>query len=906
MSRRWFVLPAVVGLVAALFAPTTALASDPAESTITVPSSPGETEPATWTGTVGAPDSHPTSDCTEPEDGGATHDTHDVTLNVPTLNEDLTYEVEFTVTWQTDLHRRNDLMFTILNAEGEVVANVDSASTKEQIAVEELPPGSYTIEVCGFDNLTPQEYAGSVVARTMAPAVIPPPAPSQGLAFSASVPADIQRDEGEPLIEIDGNGRIYTCGPTGVSQTNDYIQVSTDGGDQFHLLGEPPRGELSLGGGGGDCALGLSPTENDDGFHHLSYVGLTLAEFATFVSPDGGHTFTEGTPLSGTGPLVDRQWVVATSDDRVHLNFNRVEPRNTEVCRSTDGGVTYGDCQIVAPDPLFPGPMKAIMPEDHDLSDQPLVYFPWTDTADDTHPNMVLLAVSTDDGETWNNCRVGTSRGAPGQSFAVADHDAEGEAIYVVWTDRADFNTYMATVRVDDLTKCNGGTTEPDDFKTTNPGATSPVVVNRDGIPTTVFPWIAARGEPGRVAVTFYGTPTGVEADAVDDPESTEDDRTWNVYVNQSLNALDPDPAFSQVRATTHPNHYGQICLLGLGCAAGGDRSLVDFFAVDLNPTNGELVVVYNRAHKRPSDSVGTVSTPIVVRQIAGPSNQGGTVSVADREPLRDVSIDPPDDAVADYSSLITQPMLNYVAAADLTRVEILPPIDPESGDPFEEGGFTVRLHVKDLSDGALQQALQDSVAQSLIFMFRFVDGFRYESVQANWEPVRGFTFGHSEYGATAWECGSGTGSEPVEGNQCLTYTGENEIAGAVDQEAGTITMTAPLDMLEALEGLPAGPAEHPEEVPAEAGDRIYTATAFVMANAQSGDDQVQSWMVPLDNAPSMDFLIPAPATDGTDGGGGDPDGAPDGDDGPMPDTGGGVALVGLLALVGAAALRRR
>src|SRR5690349_17770462 len=62
-----------------------------------------------------------------------------------------------------------------------------------------------------------------------------------GITWSASVPSDPQRDVGEPEIHIDQAGNIYTCGPSGFSNIADYAQVSTDGGDQFHLLGAPPR-----------------------------------------------------------------------------------------------------------------------------------------------------------------------------------------------------------------------------------------------------------------------------------------------------------------------------------------------------------------------------------------------------------------------------------------------------------------------------------------------------------------------------------------------------------------------------------------------------------------------------------------------------------------------------------------
>lgn len=905
MARRLIVILSALSLVASLLA-STVQASEPAESTVTVSSQAGQTDSSEWTGTV-QPGSNPTSECTLPSDP-VTEDTHELTVEVPDLGGQLTWEVRFEIAWEPAAEV-SDLILTVLDGDGEVVANSDGGSPQESAIVKELPAGTYTVVACPWANEAPQEYTGTATATTTAVGDLPPAADPQGLSFSAAIPADIQRDEGEPLIEISPKGRMYTCGPTGFSQAEDYWQVSEDGGDQFHLLGEPPRGQQSLGGGG-DCALAISPTENDTGFHQVSYVGLSgLLEFATARSADGGHTI-ESNAFSLVGAGVDRQWIVATSDEDVFLNFNRIVPdRITEVCTSGDGGFTYPSCQGVAPGPLFPGPMKQLPAEQNPFGDEPVVYFPWTD--DD--PNMVLLAVSLDNGETWNNCRIETTEGQPGLSFPVADHDADGENIYFVYGDKADFNTYMTTLPVANLDKCNGGVDEPEEFKQVNPGTTPEVVVNRQGIPTTVFPWIAAGGEPGRVAVSFYGTPTEVAADAPQDEESAEDDRTWHVYVNQSLDALSEDATFSQVQATTHPNHYGQICLLGLGCTTGGDRSLVDFFAVDYNPVNGEVAVVFNRAHKRPGDFAGTVSTPLVTRQISGPSNGGGTVSVADREPLRQSSADPTGDALADYSSLFAPPATTNTPGADLTKVEITDPIDPETGDPSDDGGFTVQIHVDDLSDAALQQALQDSSAQSLLFIFRMVDGFRYSAAVASWNPVSGFRFGHNQYVGHSGECALTGTDNPVagDGDQCLLYPGGTAIPGVADQESGVITMTVPLSALKALDGLPAGAGEYPEEIDARPGDRIYTSAAFSVSNSASPDAQAQLWLYPLDNTPAMDFLLPGgPGTGGgggTTGGGapGDTDGG--GSDDVTPVTGGGAAALALaLAGLGAVALRRR
>src|SRR5438552_3587234 len=82
-------------------------------------------------------------------------------------------------------------------------------------------PGTYKAQACGFANSTPQAYKGSVQVSTTK-VVKAPAANNHGLKFSATVPSDPQRDEGEPAITTDLAGNMYTCGPTGFSQANDY------------------------------------------------------------------------------------------------------------------------------------------------------------------------------------------------------------------------------------------------------------------------------------------------------------------------------------------------------------------------------------------------------------------------------------------------------------------------------------------------------------------------------------------------------------------------------------------------------------------------------------------------------------------------------------------------------------
>jgi putative cell wall-binding protein len=839
MTRLLLVLSVLVVAAALAVAPISA--SEPAQSIVTAPTGDGEVATAEWTGTVN-PGTDPDSSCAG---GSPSEDRHTIVLEVPEdFPEALSYFVQVQIDWQPNggASSTSDLILTLVRVNGderEEVATSDGGSPTEGVAVQELPAGTYEAIACAFANAAPQDYRGTVRVLTAA-ASNPEPAPADGLEFSASVPADIQRDEGEPIIEIDGDGTIYTCGPTGFSQAEDYLQVSTDGGDQFHLLGEPPRGQQSLGGGG-DCGLGTGLQRNDDGNFQLAYVGLSgLLDFTTSTSADRGRTLTSS-PVAPAGPGVDRQWIAFSDADTVFLNYNRVSPRAVTVQRSDNGGLTYRPPEVVSPDPDFPGPIRAMPPELNPLGNgEPVVYYPWT------QGTSLRLAVSLDHGETFRNCTAAQALGDPSTLFAVADHDNAGN-IYIAYTDQGDFNTRIVHAPAEALTRCAGSTTAGDPAVKDNPGFSTPVQVNGGGLVTTVFPWIAAGGEPGRVAISYYGTTTDGRAD------DAELKTSWNVYVAQSLNALDADATFSQVKVTTHPNHYDQICLLGLGCSAGGDRSLVDFFAIDYNPVNGEYALVYNRAHKRPDDEAGTVSSPIVAHQIAGPSNNGGRVESGEPPPLRSESTDLTEDAIADYSSLGDPPNSTYVPAMDVTRVRVLPEQDLETDVEVEEGGFTVEMTLADLSDDALRQALRATESQSLLWIFRYVDGYRYSAASARFSVDGRFTFGHNGYVGSPGECGP---PEQENGDQCLLYPGDTPLQGEVDQEAGVIRVRVPRDLLTALEG-GEGPGERPAEVPAEPGDRIYDAAVFAQSNTVSPTQDVQSFLYPLDNSPAMDFLVP-------------------------------------------------
>ena len=846
----------VVALVVVALGALHSGAATPATQSVTVPGKTGRTVTVTWAGTIPAASPHPTSDC---NGAGVGSDDEGIAVTIPRKGYDK-FDATFTfvITWTpsnpTGKEDLNDEVLTVNSPDAQdagdtkssEVGSSDGGTTTEKVIAHNLGPGTYHALACGFVNSTPQPYQGSLTVETVARAVTQslPSANAQGLAFSASTTADPQRDEAEPLIEISRDGHIYTCGPTGFSQGADYAQVSTDGGDQFHILGTPPRGQQGAGGGG-DCALATGVTPNALGNYQYAYAGLgALSGFTTSTSPNNGHSLaTAGADSNGgitsNGVLADRQWMTFTDDHTVLLSWNQQQPRNVVVQRSTDGGLTYSPfTSIAAPHAEFPGPL-------HFITSQNVVYMPWT------KGEQVNLAVSRDGGDTWTDCKVASGDTVKGGTagFAVADHDSAGN-VYVVWADSSNFHTWLSVLTADKLAACNQSidavAATADGEPTVDAGFSVPVQVDRDAVRTTVFPWVAAGGAPGRVAVAFYGT----TADG--DPNSGDFNAAWNVYVNQSLNALDPTRTFSQVQGTTHPFHYDSICLNGLGCDLAvppGDRTLADFFAIGYDPSDGRLSVVFNRDDKKPDEDLGHVALPMVITQAAGPSNNGSTLAPSTRAVVRSSSTDPTGDALSTYSltapgAVPPDPPTKNDPAADFTGASI--------GPDAATGGFTVTLKVADLSNTALTQALADTGGQSLLWVWRFANGYQDSAASARWNPATGFSFGWNDYTTGSTPCASAAVSVS---EKCVVYPGNLPLSGTVDQATGTITLTVPRTYLRQLSGTDVD--GRPLEQPAAAGARFYDGTAFSFANNAGPTQDNQTFLYTLDNTPAMDFLLP-------------------------------------------------
>src|SRR3954468_7296378 len=448
-------LVATAGVVAAVRSD----ASTPTSDSVTVPDKAGQTVQVTWSGTIPAASVHPTNTC---NGAGVGQDDHMIALTIPrkgyaTVGATFTFRISWTPS--SGAEDTNDEILTVNSpdngdggdTESVEVDSSDGSDTTETVVAHNLPAGGYHVLACGFNNTTPQPYTGTLTVETTPAAADRDlrSANTQGLAFSAAVPADPQRDESEPLIEISRDGHIYTCGPTGFSNGADYAQVSTDHGDQFHILGTPPRGQQGAGGGG-DCALATGVTPNASGNYQYAYAGLgALSGFTTSTSHNNGHSLaTAGADANGgitsNGVLADRQWMTFTDDHTVLLSWNQQEPRNVVVQKSTDGGLTYSPItSVAAPDAEFPGPLRYIPSLN-------VVYMPFTKGEE------VNLAISKDGGTTWTDCKVASGDTVKGGTagFATADSDSAGN-VYVAWTDSDRYHVWMSTLAADKLAGCS-------------------------------------------------------------------------------------------------------------------------------------------------------------------------------------------------------------------------------------------------------------------------------------------------------------------------------------------------------------------------------------------------------------------------------------------------------------------
>ncbi len=488
--------------------------------------------------------------------------------------------------------------------------------------------------------------------------VAPASAASKGPLFGREVIVDNQRITGEPSISIDGQDRIYVSTPYGFLTTASFVWRSVDHGMSFHLVpgNAPPVGKpLVTCVGGGDSGLAV------DSVNRLYFVDLQgLTDVSNSVSSDQGSTWsTTCDAANDTG--VDRPWITAFGDpqsggalyqtvDEVEQcigsclpNLGEVGSNIVELTRSQDG-VTFTPlpAQQIEPD----GIVSAIKTDASGavyISHTALVgangnIINGSDANGNSNAVVVVrfpngfnetTAIPLN-GQTLCQAKptlcttevvysgaldsAGNSTITVGQDFAPMTIDRAGN-LYVTW----------AQAPVSASTGQVSGSSQIYIAVSTNHGATwgPPVRVTAatPTLQTSLFPWIVA-GDPGRVDVVWYGTPT--LGSCPNQPcGSSAITAHWSVMMAQSLNTIvngkpNSNPSFATTQVSEVSNHYGSICTFGISCTTGGDRGLLDFISVTIG-LKGEANVVWADAVNQ--DGGGTSAAVIGFnRQYAGPS----------------------------------------------------------------------------------------------------------------------------------------------------------------------------------------------------------------------------------------------------------------------------------------------
>lgn len=439
----------------------------------------------------------------------------------------------------------------------------------------------------------------------------------------------------EPSLDVDTAGNVYVTGPAGVPTGGCPFWTVHPG--TFNAKGQPYdyRGlfDIDHGGiGGGDCdvahgARSTLPTGNNA--DSISASSLSLANLTTDSSQDRGATFRTPANNAGCNPNcygVDRQWQGADRKLNVfYMIVHDVATANIQTSVSYDGGYSYvgNTPAITAGTPIltaqgdnhFSPPV--VDPKTHKIY---IAYVAPADPAenaayqaDNSHPNEHVVYVAVGD-PCAVSCPVGGPIGpiswtdypvytAPtGQDLAHifptiaidAGNASTGanKNVYIGWIG----DTSSSSTNRFQMTHFNVSTV-PSTTDPSNPlGASVPIFIDDGTNHSNMFPWLVA-GKQGIVDAAWYsgkleGSGTTCPTGATGSPDNSNGVNNncfniWHTQFAQVTSAAGASPVVTRSYASGI-NHRGSICDQGLNCSLfGGDRSLLDYFDMDLDPAGG-------------------------------------------------------------------------------------------------------------------------------------------------------------------------------------------------------------------------------------------------------------------------------------------------------------------------------
>jgi hypothetical protein len=512
---------------------------------------------------------------------GQNCDTFDLVVDVPTGFYDLNDRVlTVTITW-TDPANDLDLYLcegTALDDPqcllGLVGSSTRSGTTSESVSVRDPASGHYRLIAAAAGGTS--AYAGAVSFTAPAPSAGPPPVRSRSNGFTWDArPVANESNYGEPSIDLDHAGNIYVTAPGGGG-----VQMwrSFNGGLTFD------HREIASAGGGGDSEIEF--TLKDVGFT----ADLRITDSAVSRSPNLFETFTQ----RGVGIEQDRQWLAHWCDRQVFLGYHDFVVEAEMINRSDDGGLTWDTVPtLISPPGTAPGSQDAEVVANQGVNtfsgpvvvDQKTgdVYITFaissaagnvvTGTPPFGDPEQIVVGVSHDNGHTFQLRLVkrGGVGAIAGAIFPWITIDKGGN-VYVSWAGR---ETAAQPLDIFIAYSTNHG----DNWS-------APYRINRDVGTAHIYSTISA-GNTGVIDVAWYSATTA-------DPGRADND--WHVDFAQVRNANSLTPSIAQSRPYPSSSHHGDVCLQGILCLLGGDRSLLDFFQLQVGPDGNAHIAFANNA----------------------------------------------------------------------------------------------------------------------------------------------------------------------------------------------------------------------------------------------------------------------------------------------------------------------
>src|SRR2546421_4936659 len=442
-----------------------------------------------------------------------------------------------------------------------------------------------------------------------------------GSMFNPNLLLQGSNNAGEPSIRTDRFGHAFVIGPTGVPAGCKAFRVAHNGASAAYI-GQPDH---TAGGGDCDWAIGpqetsatISPAATDD---VLAYSSLTLPNITTGKSDDGGNSFGPPNVFSQQVAGDDRMWMAADPTLNslglvdIFMTYHDVAgPQDIQLGVSVDGGFSYVQSGPIinnndVPLGQWQGAGVNLAGAGNGIGNIVTrrtaagltIYsiFETPDSATDnvnqaiagtSNYNRVYEAIGTVTSDTappvisWRNYEIyhGPLGARYNRIFPVTAVDAAGR-VYAFWSDGN---------HIDYKADATGTSWKP---------AKAPSqIANPSGVNTAIMPWAEA-GAAGIADVVFYGASGGAGA-----PPRPPDDvnNVWNAYFAQTTQ---PRRGFPLRTASDHVIHNGPICIDGLGCdlsTPARDRTLLDFFQVSIDRTNGAADIAYADDHAAPGSAV--------------------------------------------------------------------------------------------------------------------------------------------------------------------------------------------------------------------------------------------------------------------------------------------------------------